>query len=263
MATMDTCDNPIFVVGAPRSGTSMMQWSLRQHPDLWGGQESDFFVPLIEGARAAYGFGTVRGDLHWLSGQHVSWEEFVGRVGDGMNALYVSRSGGKRWVEQSPIYTLHLDTMVQMFPGARFIYMLRDGRSVVHSLRNFVHPMSHDEAIATWIAYTEAALAFADSADGSAMLTVRYEDVVSDTEAELRSIYAFLDVPFAAASVDFITSRRPINSSFADESSSRAKLGPRWSSWTAAECESFAGSAGSLTIALGYEDDATWMGDGS
>ncbi len=259
MTTLDICDNPIFVVGAPRSGTSMMQWSLRQHPDLWGGQESDFFVPLIEGARAAYEFGTVRGDLHWLSGQHVSREEFVGRVGDGMNALYVSRSGGKRWVEQSPIYTLHLDTMVQMFPGARFIYMLRDGRSVVHSLRNFVHPMSHDDATATWCAYTEAALAFADSASGSAMLTVRYEDVVSDTEAALRSIYDFLDIPYAEASADFISSRRPINSSFIDESSSQEKLGSRWSSWTAAERDSFAGSAGSLIIALGYEADASWV----
>jgi hypothetical protein len=180
-----------------------------------------------------------------------------------MNALYVSRSGGKRWVEQSPIYTLHLDTMVQMFPGARFVYMLRDGRSVVHSLRNFVNPMSHDDATATWRAYTEAALAFRHSALGSSMLTVRYEDVVSDTGTALRGISDFLGIPYAEASADFITSRGPINSSFKDESSSQEKLGPRWSSWTPSERESFAGSAGSLLIALGYERDSAWVGDGS
>ena len=256
----DICEAPIFVIGAPRSGTSMMQWSLRQHPDLWGGQESDYLVPLIQGAREAFDYGSVRGDLHWLSGQGVSWDEFPEHIGIGINSLYTSRSGGLVWVEQSPIYTLHLDDMKRLFPGARFIYMLRDGRSVVHSLRNFVNPMDHGQATQTWIDYTGAALAFAESSHGASLLTVRYEDVVADTTTAVHRIDDFLGLPFAEASVEFIESKNPINSSFSDETSDE-KVGPRWASWTDAERRSFANAAGELMAIAGYESDSTWVGE--
>jgi len=258
---LEVCEEPVFVIGAPRSGTSMMQWSLRQHPDLWGGQESDYLVPLIKGARDAYDYGSVRGDLHWLSGQGVSWDEFLGHVGIGINSLYTNRSDGLIWVEQSPIYTLHLDDMKRLFPGARFVYMLRDGRSVVHSLRNFVNPMDHEQATRTWMDYTTAAFVFAESTHGASLLTVRYEDVVADTTSAVRRIHEFLGIPFAGASVEFIEAKNPINSSFSGETSGE-KVGPRWASWTKAERRSFADSAGELMATAAYEQDDAWVGVG-
>ena len=256
---IEICDNPIFVIGAPRSGTSMMQWSLRAHPDLWGGPESDFLLPLLSGLRKSYEFGTTRGRLHWLSRQEVSWDEYLLHAGYGVNSLFTNRSKGLVWVEQSPVYTLFLGDMVGMFPGARFVYMLRDGRSVVHSLRNFVNPMTHDKAIETWVRYTRAAMAFADSDYGDAVLTVRYENVVGDTESAVSRIHKFLHVPFEEASVAFIESNRPINSSF-DEESSTEKLSPRWTSWTPEERALFDQTAGELLIDTVFEDSHDWTG---
>lgn len=255
---VDVAERPIFVVGAPRSGTSMMQWALRQHPDLWGGQESDFIGPLLDALDEVFEFGSTRDRLHWLSGQHVDRSEFLRHIGYGLNSLYTSRSEGLRWVEQTPLYTLYLDGIADLFPDAQFIYMQRDGRSVVHSLRNFVNPMEHDEATETWRRYTEAATSFAASDRGSSMLTIRYETVVADTDGAMRTIYDFLNLPHELASVAFIEKNRPINSSFTGEES-REKIGPRWASWNSDERHRFLEIAGDLLIETGFESDDSWI----
>lgn len=258
--TIEACEDPIFVVGAPRSGTSMMQWSLRQHPHLWGGQESDFLVPLVDALRDVHEYGSRREKLHWLSGQGISLDDFVGYVGLGVNAMYTDKAGGRRWVEQTPYYTLHLPMMLRLFPGAQFLFMLRDGRQVVHSLRNFVVPMAHREACQTWRRYTEAGLAFSESEQADHVMTVRYDRVVADTQRELARVFEFLDEPFEHASVEFIRLKAPINSSFEGEASSD-KIAPRWSTWTRAEREEFVEIAGDLLLDLGFAPDHGWVDD--
>lgn len=237
------CPDPVFVVGAPRSGTSMMQWALRQHPDLWGGQESDYLQPLIAALRDVHGFGSRRGRLHWLSGQRVSWEEFVVHVGYGVNALYASRAGTSRWVEQTPLYTLLLDDLATMFPGASFVWMLRDGREVAHSLRHFeANRQDLPEGSATWRRYSRAALDFHRSSRGHRMHVVRFADVVADPDARLAEVFDFLGLPHAPASARWI-SERPLNSSFPDDVDGRDER-ERWRSWTSEEQRMFADAAG-------------------
>jgi len=251
---IDVCDHPVFVLGPPRSGTSMMQWALRAHPNLWGGQESDYLIPLVDRLRDVWEYGRRRERLHWLSGQNVSWDEFLGHVGIGINALYMSRSHGRRWVEQTPQYTLHLDDMVRLFPGAQFLFMVRDGREVVHSLRNFVNPVEHEEGCRIWRNFINAGLRFAEGEHGHQLHLVSYRNAVSDTEPEMERVFAFLGEPYDKASADFITSKRPINSSFTE-----AAAGPRWGVWSGEERAVFERTAGSLLVTLGFESDASWI----
>jgi hypothetical protein len=253
---VNVCDNPIFVLGPPRSGTSMMQWALRQHPALWGGQESDFMIPLVDKLREVWEFGNQRERLHWLSGQNVGWEEFLGHVGVGVNSMYMSRSRGLRWVEQTPQYTLHLDDICLLFPGARFVFMVRDGREVVASLRSFVNPVSHERACRIWRDFITAGQAFSKGSRGGQLLMASYRNAVGDTEAEMMRIFQFIGEPFAQESVDFIRKRNPINSSFAGEERSD---GPRWLEWSNEEREVFADIAGDLLIGLGFEPDRGWL----
>jgi hypothetical protein len=244
---------PVFVVGAPRSGTSMMQWTLRAHPELWGGPESDFLLPLLEGAREAYESGTSRGDLHWLSQQEVSFDEFLGYLGLGINALYTDRSGGLRWVEQTPQYTLHLADIFRLFPDARAIVMVRDGRDVVHSLRHFVNPVEHSEASALWQRFTEAGIGWGDRGPTGQSIVVRHENIVSEPEREVRRILDFLDLDFAQGCVDHLAKGR-INSSF-DSDEERAA---GWREWNRTEKKVFQQNAGQLLIDLGYEPGSEW-----
>ena len=257
-STVTTTPEPVFVLGAPRSGTSMMAHALGQHPALWTGEESDFLAPLGRAARDAFEHGTRRGSLHWLSAAGVSWEEFAAHLGLGMNALYTTRADGRRWVEQTPAYTVNVELLADLFPGARFVHMLRDGRSVVHSLAHFVRPVPHGEAAALWARFTRAALDFADSPRGDALLIVRYEDVVTDTAAQLDRILGFLDLEPSPDAVAFIAERGPINSSFTGETSAE-KARPRWADWSRTEREVFHAAAGDLLVQLGYEPDGAWV----
>ncbi|NQV05738.1 sulfotransferase [bacterium] len=257
MSSIEICDSPIFVLGAPRSGTSMMQWALRQHPHLWGGQESDYLIPLVERLRELWEFGSRRERLHWLSGQRVSFDEFVGHVGTGINSLYMSRSRGNRWVEQTPQYTLHLHDMVRLFPGAQFVVMVRDGRQVVESLRRFVNPVGFDDACRLWRRFNEEALDFATD-HGDRMHFVRYERVVTETGDALAELLDFLGEPCSEASVAHIRDKAPINSSFGDEDS-RRKVAGRWMTWTPEEKLTFVDIAGEMLVELGYEQDSAWV----
>jgi hypothetical protein len=250
-------ESPIFVLGAPRSGTSMMQWALRQHPELWGGQESDFLVPLIEHLRSVHELGSRRGKLHWISGQKVNFDEFLAYAGVGMNALYTNRSGGLRWVEQTPQYTLHMDDILLLFPGAVFIMMLRDGRDVVASLRHFVNPVEHVEASNLWATFVSAGLDFAAGPKAERVHLVSYQDVVESTEAALAKVYAFLDLPESLESVAWITERSPINTSFPDAAPGSSIA--RWRTWTATQRREFHEAAGEVLIRAGFEVDDSWV----
>lgn len=212
-------------------------------------------IPLLRDLREAWEFGRTREKLHWISGQNVTWEEFLGHVGVGLNSLYTSRSKGLRWVEQTPQYALHLDAMKLLFPDARFLFMVRDGRDVVHSLRNFVKPVEHDRASRIWRDFIGAGLAFSSGPGGESLLLVSYAEAVTNTETELRRVFEFLDEPFAAESVEFIRSKEPINSSFPGQGPGGP---PRWQEWTEEERVEFDEIAGDLLIELGFEPDHGW-----
>lgn len=256
-ANLKVTAQPVFVLGAPRSGTSMMQWALRQHPELWGGQESDFMVPLVEHLREIHEFGSRRGELHWLSGQGVGVDEFLEYMGVGLNALYTNRAGGRRWVEQTPQYTLHMEEILSLLPGAVFVMMLRDGRDVVESLKNFVNPVEHLEASQLWSRFVSVGLDFNAGPHGDRVHVVRYADAVEDTESTLQGVFEFLDLPESSESVAWIRDRSPINSSF--PGSNRAMALGRWHGWTHEEKVSFNEAAGAALIRAGFEPDDSWV----
>jgi len=232
----------------------MMQWALRKHPHLWGSAESDFLVPLLAGAGESYKRGSTRGKMHWLQREWVSEQEYLRWIGLGINAMYTNRSRGLTWVEQTPQYTLHLAGLTAMFPGARFVGMVRDGRDVVASLRNFVEPMSHRSACREWVSHTEALLAHVEDHPES-LLLVRYEEVVSDTAEALDRIFGFLRLDPSSDSANFIRNEPPINSSF----DSPRGPDPRWAVWSKSERDSFAAVAGGLLSKLGYVGDHGWL----
>src|SRR5438132_878091 len=78
---------PVFVVGAPRSGTSVLTWSLGQHSNLLSLEETDWLARLVVDLGAAYELGTARGDRSHLSSMGITTEalfESVGRSVDGL-----------------------------------------------------------------------------------------------------------------------------------------------------------------------------------
>lgn len=266
--------DPVFVIGCPRSGTSVLAWSLAQHPDFWTSHETDFLAELLGGGHAeqAYAHSTGRAET-WLRHHHVDRAEFLCHVGLGLNALLTSRSEGRRWVDQTPRYTLLAATLAEAFPGARFLHIVRDGRAVVHSMLHFGDSLgsslaeraalphwarSFEEAVATWCRYVEAALDFA-AAEPERTLTVANERLVTCPEEGFAQILAFLDAPPDPSPAAFFASSR-INSSFQPPvwgSGHRpppprpAAADPR-GEWTPAQHELFTTAAGALMARCGF-----------
>jgi len=271
------CPNPVFIIGAPRSGTSILAWSLAQHSQFWTSGESYFVFDLFgqnAKAKAAYDRAAVISSEGWLQRESVSLPEYLAYLGLGANALFTSRSGGKRWMDHTPHHALIAETLAHMFPGAHFLHILRDGRKVVSSMQkfqdrmvgnrkaseigsSFVPAWANDfrKACQTWRDYVEASMRFATQMP-ERVLTVRLDDLSSDPQAGFARISGCLNASYEEAVTTFFQSHR-LNSSFGN--------GPRpvdpWRDWAAEQHKIFDDEAGATMSKYGFGDESSFYVD--
>lgn len=256
--SISVCPDPIFIIGAPRSGTSILAWSLDQHSEAWTSLETNFLFELFgngELDRIPYAQGK------WFEEHSVERAEFLSQLGLGFNALVTSRSKGKRWIDQSPSYTLIATALAEMFPGAQFIHIVRDGRKVVNSMTNsgFRETWATDFSTAcrTWAQFVAAGAQLAEALPERCM-TIELEQLSSERETGFRAILEFLRLPYEDGPSLFFRDYR-INSSFqADSSSAEPYQGPvdPWKDWTTEQRKIFAHEAGPTLVRLGLASQA-------
>ncbi|HKC23927.1 MAG TPA: sulfotransferase, partial [Thermoanaerobaculia bacterium] len=214
----ESCTECVFVVGSPGTQTSDLSWALAEHPSLWTSCESHLFYQTVgpnERGRPQLreifdNASAVEGG--WLWTNDVGYEEFAACLGHGFDRLFLSRSEGKRWVDSSPENLLIADSLSLMFPRARFVHVVRDGRAVVRSMlaSGLDEDWARDlrSACETWVHYVRAGLAF-QTAHRDRVLEVRSERLAAEPEAELASILEFLHVDPHPGPLRFLRSRRP------------------------------------------------------
>jgi len=269
---IELCADPIFVIGSDRSGTTILVRSLSQHSVLWSSAETDYLFHLFGEGRAskAYRWAIKRPSGNWLKKENVSKPEFLEALGIGINCLFTSRSRGKRWMDHTPGYTMMVDMLADMFPGAYFLHMLRDGRRVVHSMINIMNTFKPDArqrmidegyvpgyvdfgtACRRWSLFVEKALNF-ESSHPDRVKTIRNEEITEDPERSFREIFDFIKVPYEKGPDEFFRHNR-INSSFAKSStdpSVREKLDP-WQDWDAEQKRTFLELAGPTLVRSGF-----------
>jgi hypothetical protein len=266
------CVDPVFIVGAPRSGTTILGSSLAAHSALWTSAESAYLFHLFGRGRVPRSLGDARTQPTptWIGAEEVADEEFLAYLGLGLNALYTNRSAGKRWVEQTPLNTLMINDLARMFPGAQFIHLLRDGRAVVHSMLHFLERYVESrreemrvligswttdpaEACRAWSQYVNAAADFAAEHPERCM-TARYEDLTGDFDAGFRRIFEFLGLPYEEGPARRMRGRR-INSSFPAASEGDRHAGAAWPDWSPEEREVFVREAGPTMAKVGLGDE--------
>lgn len=229
----------------------MLHWALLQHDALWGSEESEFLLPLAHAIEPAYERGMRFVPHSWLHQQNVSRDEFAACAGAGLNALYLSRSGGRRWVEQTPSYSTVACELAAMFPDAQFLHIVRDGRQVADSMAR-MWGWSIDKSARQWCDHVTAVLAL-EQQQSARVLRFHYESLVTEPGQQLQAIFSFLALASQQASIDFIQAK-PINTApGTDQQASTEKLKPRWQQWSAEDQRGFYDSAGELLSELGYE----------
>src|SRR5205807_1915259 len=116
-------NKPIFVVGSPRSGTSILTWCLGQHPNIFPVPESSWMGDFAINVEICYQIGAARGNRSLLSGMDIQRDEFFANFGRAINELILGHradlqrkrkmtrtSSGpkKRWVDGTPEYSMFI-----------------------------------------------------------------------------------------------------------------------------------------------------------
>ena len=83
----DRLNKPIFVVGSPRSGTSILAWCLGHHPNIFPVPESNWMGDFAVNVGISYQIGAARGIFSILSAMGISRDEFFSHIGRSINSL--------------------------------------------------------------------------------------------------------------------------------------------------------------------------------
>ena len=127
--------DPIFVVGCPRSGTTLLGQCLAAHPVLAAGDESSFISKIAFIYSYLYQGENSR---RWSPlRDYISETELLRllrQFTDGLLGSFVDRNGQKRFLDHTPWYVRVIPFISVMYPDAKFIHIIRDGRDVAMSL---------------------------------------------------------------------------------------------------------------------------------
>ena len=189
---------PIFVIGSPRSGTTLLRLILDAHPRISCGEETHFLRDLeaIVGRNwdlvATYGL-----DRAW-------WLAHIRGLYSDFQAEVLARSGKARWAEKDPTYTLHLGFIEELFEDALFVHVLRDGHDVVASFRDrWGYVSAARAARGEWARYVRAARALGERLPRKRYLELRYEDLVSQPHVEGPRLFDFLGETWDPSVLEF------------------------------------------------------------
>lgn len=242
----------LFVVGAPRSGTSWLQQIIATHPDLSTGCESHFFC---EGLDGLWELDRVRKTQMGLR-TWVTRPDFIASVrgmADGIfGASLAADPGSTHVLEKTPHHeTAAAERMAEVYPDATYVHIIRDGYSSAASMRDLWPDSEHGKSYANAAAMWRDGVQSARSAlKGLNYLEFRYEDVVADPGAHLIRIFEAAGLPhdegLIAAAVELAST--PVNTKSQDSSS----LSGKWQELDKKTTRAIESSAGELLKELGY-----------
>jgi Sulfotransferase family len=208
---------PVFIVGAPRSGTTWVQRLLLSHPAIRGGQESNFFCafgPILH----MYKFGEQPGRLAGLPNywtEPALTQEIRSLWDKTMLSFVVPGADGTPpalLIEKTPGHAMFMDVILKVLPEARFVHVIRDSRSVAASLlaakkddwAKMWAPTQARDAALTWYHHVTAARKFGKALPAGKYSEVFYEDFHANPAANLTALLNLLNLPLPADRVQQI-----------------------------------------------------------
>jgi tetratricopeptide (TPR) repeat protein len=203
-----TSVKPVFVVGMPRSGTSLAEQIIASHPSAHGVGELDFWnSPALKEA------GTTTGMLSEAARPKVA-EEYL-------RLLERLAGNARRVINKAPVNSDFLGMIYSVFPNARVIYMRRDpidtclscyfqqfltGINFAFDLSDLVHYyLEHQRMMAHWRSVLPPGF----------ILEVPYEELVVDQETWSRKMLDFIGLEWDARVLEFHTHKRQVTTASA------------------------------------------------
>ena len=230
-----TSSNPfVFVVGCPRSGTTLLQRILDHHPQLAVTNDSHFIPRAVRGIdadastpltpdlvdrvveyRRFHRLGVDEATARAAASGAETYAGFVGALYD----VVAGQAGKPLAGEKTPDYVRSLPLLHRVFPDARIVHIVRDGRDTALSLLDWATPTKGPGKLALWGSEPLAVAALwwawqagAGRRDGNAIgpdryLEIRYEDLVLEPDRVMRAVSGFLDLDFTSEMLDYHVGR--------------------------------------------------------
>ncbi|MGH7170544.1 MAG: sulfotransferase family protein, partial [Gemmataceae bacterium] len=202
--------NQFFIIGCPRSGTTMVQQALNRHSQIVIPPETKFFFSLFGHPRKAQHrhIDRLNADLQINLPKPVKAlrSEAEGRAFyEEMAQQYLARvrkPNVTAFGEKTPEHTGHLPRIRQLFPEAKILVLYRDGRDVAASLSRMPWMSSHLYVnFLVWLYYHWVVQNEKQKSHAN-LYFARYEDIVAEPEKRLGAILQFLELPYESAVVE-------------------------------------------------------------
>jgi hypothetical protein len=217
--------SPVFVLGAPRSGTTLLASLLRE--SRFGEPVETHFITKYHKKLASYGdlndksnciklIADILGERpvkQW--GLSVSPVDIYSRLDminykNIVNELCMERSsknGYTSWGDKTPHYIMDLEIIYELFPESQYIYIVRDGRDVSLSLLDREWGPNNILTCAEyWKKCNEASKIYDKLQNSKQLYFLRYEDLLDNAEEIVPDIYRFLGEEYNESSMKKLTS---------------------------------------------------------
>lgn len=225
---------PLFIVGAPRSGTTLLAAMIGSHPDYAIGPETQFFSKLPfdllaaavrdpawpQQAVACLGSLTLAGqnvlDLFETNPKRVAGflserEPSIAALLESLCVPFARSRGKPGWAEKTPNHLLTLHEIRREWPDARIIRIMRDPRDAALSTSKLpTFSNSFAANIYLWRQWQDAASEFL--AKDRLCHTIRYESLVLDPDCQLQQMCAAIGIDFHPAMLDFADRAKDVGS---------------------------------------------------
>lgn len=213
---------PIFVMGCPRSGTTLLQLMLHRHSRIAIPPENRF---VLSGYLQRREFGDLRDPENrarlaaWIVDRRGSKFADLGLDADGVRAAimsgppslggafatvlraYAERFGKPRWGDKRPAYLTNVGAIRALFPTAQLVTIVRDGRDCAASLKEMPWQRRKDIAslAAQWAYNVDCGRRAARKLPADSYYELRYEDLVAEPATQLRKLCDYLGEEFEPA----------------------------------------------------------------
>ncbi len=206
-------DRPLFIVGMPRSGTSLVEQILASHPEVYGAGErwdvacTALALPETLSHPEHYPFCIPALDADTATRLAQSY----------LSRLEESGGTARRFTDKMPHNFTHLGLIAQLFPKARVIHCMRDPLDTCLScyFSDFHRKHEYSNDLETLGAYYQLYLELMAHwarvlPDNLPVLDIQYEELVADPETVSRKIIAFSGLDWDARCLDFHKTRRTV-----------------------------------------------------
>lgn len=223
-----------FILGNPRSGTSLLRLMLDSHPEIaappecgflhwwfkkyaawiWDSSALESFIEDLLTSRKIETWSLDRAQLRGFIHKHKPIT--YGELGLCIYQFWASQIGKAPSVilDKNNYYIHHLGDLLQIWPQAKFLFLIRDGRDVACSYKEIELLSTNspykpklstqiDVIAQEWLRNNANIVTFLTSLSGDRWLMIKYEDLVTETERELKRITEFFGLPYSTEMLNY------------------------------------------------------------